>query len=208
MCDEDGVWDGDIFGGLWLVLTNLALVPSIVLLANRGDTTSALVLLLTFLASVIYHSCRSGFFCLAQCELHVMVDFLFVYVGTIWIITSLPFKILTNAADGQMHATLFFLFLGPIVVAIVSEVDFALLPLIGVVLPLIAVILYARVFASPKRKLFCKKSVAYLVTALLFILLAGICMFILQNSMYTIAHSLWHLFSMTGVFFVLLARTY
>lgn len=208
MSESEALWDGNIFGGVLLVLTNLALVPSVMLLAERGDATSGLVLLLTFFASVLYHSCRAGFVCLAQYELHVLVDYLFVYVGAIWVVASLPFEILKSAGDAQMHAFFFFLFLGPMVLAIVSEVMFSLLPVIGVALPFVSVLIYARLLAFPRRKLFRKGALPLLLTAAAFLVLAGVCMFVLQNGIYAIAHSLWHVLSMAGVFFLLLARRY
>jgi len=207
---EPAQWDGNVLGGLSLVLSNIALVPAIWLLGLRNDTASGAVLVMTFVASVLYHSCRAGFFCLAEYRMHVLSDYLWVYIGIVWLVTSLPFRPLKYAGDAQLHALFFFVLVSPIVFCILFDVPHYYQPLVGLALPFAFVIVFSLLHnGNSRRRLFRRRTgTGWAIAAAVSLTLAGVFMYALPMSTYAVSHTLWHVFSMLGSYFVVRARAY
>ena len=203
--DEDSeVWNGNVYAGLALVLSNVALLPAIWEGARQRDVSTGIALLRTFVVSILYHMCQAGFFCLMRYELHRIADYLFVYDAIVWIITSMPFRSLRSAHDAQLHVLFYFLLGTPVLICILAEASFATLPLIGIGLPFVITALYAH--SDGRRFLRRHHGVVWFVVAVLSFLIAGACMFFVPERFYGIGHSLWHVFSMLGTLFLLYSR--
>ena len=209
--DQPAVWDGDLRGGYLLVLSNLALVPSIVALAYRRDLVGSAILLGTFYASVAYHTCRAFGICLMPLGEHVISDYIFVYRAIVYVVVSMPFRPLLAWQDAQILFTLFFLLVDPIYFLVLARASHYWQPLIGLALPFFIVYLYTR-FEAPyrptgkPRKFFAKPRFA--VYAFVLGIMAGLFMYGLPNRYYAWAHTLWHVFSMLGTYFLIRARRY
>jgi hypothetical protein len=205
------VWDGDVLGGYALVLSNLALLPSIWLLELRRDLVGSAVLLGTFYASVAYHTCRAFGICAMTLDEHVVSDYLFVYRSIVYVVVSLPFRPLLAWQDAQIMFTLFFLLIDPVYFLVLARAPHYMQPLIGFALPAAVVFVYTLVEApyrrSGKRRRFFAHP-RFAVFALIAGALAGVFMYALPERFYAWAHTLWHVCSMLGAYFLIRARRY
>ena len=212
MHHDPSQWDGNFVGGVSLVASNLALAPAIILLASRGDYAASFVLIITFIASAFYHMCRAGY-CLMEYRMHITSDYLSVYMGMIWLISSLPFRPRRYTHDGQLHALLFFILYMPAFFAVLGNVHHSYQPLIGMLVPLIVVsslsLLSSRAKRKDRRRLFRKDGgIGWAVAASVSMIIAGVFMYLLPESSYPVAHTIWHIMSMVAAYFVVRARAY
>lgn len=221
--DEPGRWDGDITGASLLIFSNIALLPAIAILLYRRDYTNSLLFLITFFASMFYHTCRAGVVCFTSYKNHLLGDYIGVYVSIAWMILSMPLFILKSLRDARLHAMLSIAVSAISIAAILTEVSTGLLPVIGIGFPLFVTVVYialANVLASElededplkrkrvRRRLFGVGKWGWAVLAIGLLVVAGACMFFFPSSMYWLGHSLWHVFCMLGVLFLILARQY
>lgn len=221
--DEPGRWDGDVVGGSLLIFSNLALLPAIALLLYRRDYVISLLFLVTFTASMLYHTCRAGIVCFASYKNHLLGDYIGVYVSIAWMVLSMPLLITRSLSDARMHALLSIAVSAVSILAILMEVSTGVLPVVGIGLPLFIAVVYvglANVLATEienddplkrkrvRRRFFGQGKWGWAVVAVFLLLGAGTCMFFFPHSMYWLGHSLWHVLCMFGVLFLVLARQY
>lgn len=192
-------WNGSAMHGALLVLSNFALWPSIWLLARFGHWASALVLLGTFTASVLYHSCRAWRVCFMLYSMHLTADYLFVYTGIIWILTSLGLE-RRSTRDVELHHFAYFLFVIPTYFVVLSGVKGGWLPLVGIGAPAGAMLAFAH---ATKRRVFYNRP--WTIVTFILIGVGGVFMFALGETSYWWAHPLWHVFSMISPFTFTLA---
>lgn len=221
--DEPGRWDGDVVGASLLIFSNIALLPAIAILLYRRDYTNSLLFLITFFASMFYHTCRAGIVCFTSYKNHLLGDYIGVYVSIAWMLLSMPLFIVTSLRDARLHALLSIAVSAISIAAILVEVSTAILPVIGIGLPFFVMIVYialANVLAAEleeedtqkrkrvRRRLFGVGKWGWAILAIVLLVVAGVCMFFSPSSMYWLGHSLWHVFCMLGVLFLVLARQY
>jgi hypothetical protein len=202
---DEVVWSGNVAGGVALVFSNLALLPAIFLAARRGYLVMSFLLLRTFVASMLYHACQGGFFCLMSYEMHVRSDYFAVYDGIVFVITSLPFRPLQNVSEAQDHFLLYVLLFTPLVYFILAGTPFYILPIFGIAVPFLIAALYAYL---RRVRLFRKSSgIWFALAAATSFAIGGALMFFVPDTYYFTAHSLWHVASMVGAFLLILARS-
>lgn len=180
-------WNNDLDHGLWLILSNAALVPVIYLSARHGKMTKVLIASYTLLASVNYHANRAFRFHPMAFRLARIFDYLAVYALILWILTSLGLR----HQQLEYHIFLFFLFAFPTWIVVLAELPAFWLPLFGVALPALLMIGYS--FHTGNR-IFHNKP--WTILTFLLVAAAGIFMFILPDRSYWWAHSLWHMLAM------------
>jgi hypothetical protein len=201
---DEVVWSGNVVGGLALVFSNIALLPAIFLATRRGYVVLGFLLLRTFVASTFYHACQGGFVCLMSYDMHVRSDYFAVYDGIVFVITSLPFRPLQNAAESQKHFLLYVLLFTPLIYFILAGTPFYILPLFGILAPFVIAGVYGYLRGV---RLFRRRGGVWLaVAAGLAFAIGGALMFFVPDTYYYTAHSLWHVFSMIGAYLLILAR--
>jgi len=193
------LWNGDMWHGWMLILSNLALVPAIWLLVRRGRMASAFALSATFVASVLYHMCRAWHLCFMDFEWAVATDYLFVYWAIVWILTSLGLR-RHGIVYFELHVFLFFVLMTPIVFAIMAHVRFSWLPVFGIGVPVFVMV--ALSFKTGNRLFYNKP---WTIATFVLIVLAGVFMFVMPARYYAWAHSLWHMCAMFGAFTFVMA---
>lgn len=202
---DEVVWSGNVLGGVALVFSNIALIPAIFLSTRQGYFVVGFLLLRTFVASILYHACQSGFVCLMEYEMHVRSDYFAVYDGIIFVITALPFRPLQDAEEAQSHFLLYVILFTPLVYFILAGTPFYLLPIFGIFIPFAIVLIYGYVRGV---RLFRQKTGWWLaLVAAVAFAIGGALMFFVPDTYYFTAHSLWHVFSMIGAFFLILSRS-
>ena len=187
--------DAEIIGSLFLVFSNLALLPAILLFAKKGDFSSAIVYGGTFSASVFYHSCRANFFCVYDYVQLRTTDYIFVYRAIVWSVTALGIRAKDTSAHKNTHIFLFFLLTDAIYFSVMSNIPFGYLPIIGIGLPLAVVIVFN---AASGSRMFYNKP--WTIATVVLALSGGLFMFVFPDSLYSVAHSLWHVFSMLSAY--------
>ncbi len=187
LADEVPIWDGDLAGALLNALSNLFLLPAAMLAAYRFDVASVVVYSHVFLASNLYHMCRSGLLCVYEFEKHRMSDYLFVYRAIVWTLTRLAVD------SAREHVALFLFFSGLVYFTVHAQLGTVVLSVVGIVLPLLTCALLA---CYARRRLLPRPWWG-VVTALLMAVAAAF-MFFPPPSAYWWAHPVWHVFSMTA----------
>lgn len=198
--DNYAMWNqGDIIGGFLLVMSNLALLPAIWISACRGDHASAVIFMGTFFASVFYHSCRAFEVCIYDYERHKITDYIFVYRAIVWTITSMGLK-RKGTLDFRLHVFVFFVLTDIVYAVVLYSPDSVLLPIFGIGLPFATMVAYSRMFNT---KIFYNKP--WTVASFVLAAIACLFMFFFPAEDYSIAHTLWHVFSMLSAYTFLLA---
>lgn len=183
-------------GGLALVLSNLALVPAILHSIWMFYMTEAFVLSVLMFVSSFYHCCQTDFFCLTSLTSLRVCDHFFVYTTLIWV--TMFFL--------EMHLTVRLIvliliqpFLLPVLIDDIGSWWIA----IGLVITLT---IFSIIYMVVVLERFPKFDILDLISAAILI---GVGLFFHiwsgdpGSSRYTWAHSIWHLFVMLGIFFVL-----
>ncbi len=202
---------GDLTVRYALILSNLALVPAMIALANRGDLAGGVIFLSTFIASVLYHSCRAEFFCVMDPLMHVTTDYLFVYRAIVYSVVVLPFRPLKSLPDALVVFTLYSLLVDPVYFTVLARAPFATLPIFGIAVPFAVTFAYTLVEAKyreggKRRRFFARRGWA-LIGAVLAVV-AGAFMFALPESWYGTAHTMWHICSMSAAYCMTRARAF
>jgi len=186
--DPVPIWDGsDVVGAVLNVTSNIFILPAVALALWRWDLASVIVYTHVFVASVLYHMCRSGLVCAFEFEKHEMTDYLFVYRAIVWTLTRLSVR---NARE---HLVLFIFFTGVVYLCVQAKLSDTALPLFGILLPLTSALVTAVVL---NRRMFRNDAWAGVTFALLGV--AGAFMFLASPHDYWWSHPLWHFFSMTS----------
>ena len=201
--------DSSFAGGVALVITNLILILPVVHLAWRLRFDYAAALLTTMVASILYHSCRAGFFCEYRFRDHQITDHIFVYVTLIYVASRLavrrsffPRNIRLQYPELLLTARVafFFIILLPTVMANMFNPESIYPGLFGFGIPVVVILLGACVSGE---RLFYSNFYG-LVGTVLFLLSVGFYAFA-PHSWYQWSHSVWHLFSMLAVYFIIFA---
>jgi len=74
-----------IFGGSMLVLSNVVMVPAIIVALWFRDLITATLLFLMFVVSSFYHICAADWYCAASHTAHQTADHIMVYTTIFWI---------------------------------------------------------------------------------------------------------------------------
>lgn len=184
--------------GLFLVLSNLAFVPPIILVLWIGELATAWNFFGVFAVSSIYHSCRADFFCLYSVERLQIADYLFVWRALTWAITYIGTDPRSKTGNRQ-HMALYYFFTNVSFVIVLSGYQGLWLAVTGAGAPIVTVLVLS---ALGHRRLFTRDGWA--AVTLLFGGLAGV-FFALPHSDYWWAHSLWHIAAAIAQFSFLLA---
>ena len=73
------------FGGAMLVLSNVVLIPAILVALWFRDLITATLLFLMFIVSSFYHICAADWYCAASHTAHQSADHIMVYTTIFWI---------------------------------------------------------------------------------------------------------------------------
>lgn len=185
--------NSNLVGALFLVLSNLAIVPSILLSFYLREEDSAIAYFNVFVASVLYHSCRSGFNCSVPYIDHRKLDYLFVYFAVLWTLTTGLGK--SHIIPYRIRLVVFNLFFLPVAILIVGNYEGHWVQLVGGVLPALVMITVAKHYGV---HLF--RRIWWAVAAFVLGGLAGLFMFIMPYNTYEWSHSVWHVLSMSALF--------
>jgi len=195
----DGSPGEPVYGGVFLVLTNLVLIPAILIALCIGrDLVTGTILFLMFVLSTLYHICEAGWYCMVSFDTHQAADHLMVYTLVFWVFLmgttryrNVQFSLLlVNTAALVLFVTVstqtfFFGFL--YVLFFIGWISVS----------------YAGFGIPPK-----PYGIGLLLIAL-GLALIGLAPFLVGDdpgdSNYWWAHSLWHFFVMLAVIFLLLA---
>ena len=199
MQDMVELWNANMYHGWLLILSNLALLPSIALATHRGRMATAIALVSTFVASVSYHTCRAWNLCVMELQWAIATDYLFVYWSMIFILTSLGLR-RHGTVYFELHVYLFFVIMAPTAFAIMAHVHFSWLPVFGIGVPIFVTV---AVSFKTGNRLFYNKP--WTVATFLLAGAGGVCMFAAPQRFYFWAHTLWHVFSMLASFTFLIA---
>jgi hypothetical protein len=187
----------DLFAGLALIVSNIALFPVIALASYKKVYTLACFFSCLFCASSIYHVCQANFYCFTTFHNHQVIDHFFVYSTFIWTL----FYFLKMSLELSICILIVFQLI--LILCIMKWIEsWALAGIImGTLLILTIVILL--IYGPPK---FDKID---LICALILI---GIGFFLHVwagdpgDSRYPFSHSLWHVLAMLSGYFVIEIR--
>jgi len=188
-----------VVGGVFLVLTNLVLVPAIAIALWIGrDLVTATVLFLMFVVSTLYHVCEAGWWCLATCDTQQAADHIMVYTLVFWIFLVGS----TRARDVQFALLLINVASLVLFVAVTTQTSF--FGLLYVLFFIAWVIVEYVGFGIPPRPY----GIGLVLIAIA-LAAVGLAPFFVGgdpgDANYWWTHSLWHFFVILAVIFLLLA---
>lgn len=190
-------WDETLVEGLFLVLSNFAIVPVIVHLVRHGHWASAGNYTGVLVVSSLYHMCRAGVLCLFEYDLHRIADYLFVYRAVVWTFAALATRrSVFGERATEARAAFHFLFMILVTLVLLGARESSpLVPLCGFVFPLVTAVLFS------------VRTGARLVTAWGWGAAAGVLFvagatlgFLMPVHEYNWAHTLWHTFVMLSMY--------
>lgn len=188
--------NSNLAGSILLVISNLFLVPAIFESFEIGEEASAIVYFSLLVASSLYHACRSGLVCLVAYIDHRKLDYLFVYTAVIWTLTTGLGR--SHAIPLRRRLVVYYLFFLPVAIMIVGNYEGHWVQLVGGLLPGLTMVVIARMYGVA---LFRRPALAFV--ALFFGGIAGLFMFIMPYYTYEWSHSVWHIFSMLALAFLI-----
>jgi len=188
--------NSNLAGAIFLVISNLAIVPSILLSFYLHEEDSAIAYFNVFVASVLYHSCRSDFNCVVPYVDHRKLDYLFVYFAVLWTLTTGLGK--SHIIPYRIRLVVFNLFFLPVAILVVGNYEGHWVQLVGGLFPALVMIAVANHYGV---HLF--RRIWWAVAALAVGAAAGLFMFVMPYSTYEWSHSVWHILSMTALFFLI-----
>lgn len=182
--------------GLALILSNLAMLPAIIVSFYYSLLPEAFVLIVLLFVSSIYHLCQSGFLCIYSFTSLQVADHFYVYSILIWI--TLYFV----GLNLQCKFIIFFVIQAALLPAVMIYLHSWILT--GVVIAVLVVV--ALVVLGFFIKDF--PVIDWLDIIIVFILLGG--GFSLHyvsgdpgSPNYPAGHSMWHILSMLAIFFII-----
>jgi len=200
--------DGTVGGGYALVLSNLILLVVFYRLLRAGRWDVGMAVLASMVTSIIYHSCRAGFVCEIRYRDHQVLDHLFVHALMIVVASELAVRRelfdqheLRAAYEVVAYTrTAFFFAIFPFsAMLVVNNVGSVWVSVIGFGVPFAAIVLSAILTRTP---LFRRPRYGYPGTLLS--VLGVICFGFFPFRYYEYTHTLWHFFSMIGIYLVFL----
>ena len=195
--EDTAFWDGNIAEALFLVFSNVALVPAIFLLAVKGDAISAYLLIFTLASSCLYHMCRAGALCLFEYKNHRLLDYIAVYLSLTWILTRLA-----TQGNFRLHVFAFVVSFSLALFAAVSGINFGWLSVIGVGLPSVIALTHALIAHKPVFY-----HTGWAIATFVLSIVGGALIFFFPRTNYGWAHALWHVFIMLSVYTFILSTT-
>jgi len=182
--------------GLALVLSNLALLPAIVVSLLNNLFPEAIVLSVLLFTSSFYHICQSGFACLYPFDALQIADHFYVYTVVVWITLffiglKLRFRFIIAFI---IQAALF-----PAVIVYLHSWAVAGI-LIGSLVVVVILILSLTMSDFPK--------IDWLdLTTVILLIGGGFGLHVYAGDPgspnYAVSHSIWHILSMIAVFFII-----
>lgn len=199
LSDVPSIVSDEIIEGLFLVCSNLALVPAIVVAFNRQLIPETTILICMILVSSIYHFCQAGFVCIWNFQTLQIWDHFTVYTTLMWMV--LYFLGITTKQKVTFFMTYITLLIPLVLIYMHSwYLSIALLCGIGFI-SLVVMIFYLKGF--PKCDWFDLFTAAVLI-------IGGFFFFIYSGDPgsrnYWWGHSLWHICAMFAIFFVIEIR--
>jgi hypothetical protein len=186
-----------LIAGLTLVISNFSISMAVAKAVRSRYYMEACILAILFFASTAYHMCQAQFFCIVDVENHQIMDHFFVYSTLVWMALFL--------IDTQIipKVCVFVIAQSILLPTVIKWVHSWAVPGTLIVIMLLIMIIIVSY----------KKSVKFdtldLVAALVLVL-AGSFFFVWAGEpgepRYPYAHSLWHDFSMTSLYFVIEIR--
>lgn len=192
-----GAIGNSFFGGFALVISNLVLIPAIIVALWFRDLITATILFLMLIVSSFYHICAAGWYCAASHQAHQTADHILVYTLVFWIFLMLTTRYI------KVQVSLLLINIAALVVFAAFSRETNLFAVFYVVFFPIWIAVRWMGFGIPPRRY----DVVFLGIA--FVLFgAGYGLYFLGNSPddpnYWWVHSVWHLLSMASVILVLL----
>jgi uncharacterized protein DUF3522 len=190
-----------VLTGIFLLVSNLAFLPAILLAAEKRLITEIFLFVVTMTTSIVYHLCQANFYCIASFNALQTSDHFFVYSTLIWVVlffVEMPMAYRTGVF------ILLQAFLLPSIIILVSNSWYVALVLIGV---LIVIAFYAVMIYLHGLPNFYEPDV---ITSVV-LLGAGIGFHIAAgspslNAQYGIFHGFWHIFAMLSIFYVMRSK--
>jgi predicted membrane channel-forming protein YqfA (hemolysin III family) len=188
-----------VYGGILLVLTNLVLIPAIAIALFIGrDLVTATILFLMFLVSTLYHICEAGWYCMVSFDTHQAADHMMVYTLLFWVFMVGT----TRYRDVQFSMLL--INTAALVVFVTVSTQTAIFGALYVAFFITWLIVSAAGFGIPP-----KPYGIFMLLIVVVLALVGLVPFFAGDdpgeSKYWWAHSLWHVFVMLAIIFLLLA---
>lgn len=190
----------DIFTGIFLVISNLALIPAIDFALVRGQVSEMSIFIALLVTSSIYHLCQAGFLCLFTMSSLQMCDHFFVY-GTILWMTLYFFDISFLYRFSVLILAQVLLLPSIISYSTTEGNDWYII--LALVIFLVVFAFYAMVLYLDGLPRIDWKD--FLVAVILIAI--GLVLFVFAGEPgsphYAILHSFWHIFVMVGIYFIL-----
>lgn len=185
--------------GIYLIVSNAALIPAITLALYYYLYAEAVVLGVLLYSSSVYHLCQAQFYCIFPLQVLQESDHYFVYSTLLWI--SLYFAGL-NLTERFCIYYFFQAFLYPTILRFMKDTVF----IIVIIVIIIGITIFAIIFIVQR---FPKFSFwEYFITAAL--IGSGLALHIYakepENSTYPIAHATWHVLIMLAIIFIIQIR--
>ena len=194
--------------GIFLVLSNFFVVPSLFYALFLNQIPEAAILGIIGITSTFYHLCQTGFFCITKedCStndnfsLMQFADEFFVFLAILWFIA---YFFGTTAKYRSLECTISFVFIAQAIVfmPLVSKSGFLYYEI-----AIVVVSIFFFFFAAQKRTII--HWISFLIGIL--IIIAGAVLFIVGGDpgdrLYTWLHGVWHILLLVAVFFILDSR--
>ncbi len=191
-------------GAAALVFTHLAAVPAAVFLLKRHAWTTLTVLSVAVIISTAYHVCQVGWFCFgSDVRAFQISDHFTVYFAVTWFLlwgSGAPERVVTSATFGIVGLVL------PLIIGKPdSWVSGILIISAGVVAFLACYTIYTRIRGKSTVNWLPLLAAGILIASgVVFHVMAGD--FSEDNTLYPIAHSIWHVFALLALYFAAMVR--
>lgn len=188
-----------VYGGVFLVLTNIVLIPAIAIALFIGrDLVTATLLGISFVVSTLYHICEAGWYCMVSFDTHQAADHVMVYTLVFWIF------LVGTTRYREVQYSLLLVNVASLVLFLAISTHTFYFGLLYVVFFVAWIVVSYAGFGIPPRPYDIG-----LITIAVLLALTGLAPFFVGgdpgDSNYWWTHSLWHFFVMLAVIFLLLA---
>jgi hypothetical protein len=188
-----------IYGGVFLVITNIVLIPAILIALLIGrDLVTATILFMMFLVSTFYHICEAGWYCMVPLDTLQASDHIMVYTLVFWVF------LIGTTRYRDIQFSLLLVNTAALVVFVAVSTHTAFFGAFYVAFFIAWIIVSYAGFGIPPKPY----GIGLLLIALMLTLFGLIPFFIggdPGDSNYWWTHSLWHFFVILAVIFLLLA---
>lgn len=197
--------------GLFLVLSNLVVLPALVYAIILGQIPEAVILGVVGLVSFFYHLCQAGFFCIVTNTCVLGDDFLilqkadefFVFLALIWFI-AYWFRFNTRTVLLELTISFIFIAIAIVFIALVSgSSNFIFYEVALIVVALVASFIWMLIWRR-KRMGWEGLGIA------LGLIIIGLILFYVAGDPgdpnYDLVHGIWHILLFVAAFFILDTR--